>query len=252
MPSSSKYRGYPRRSKNYYASKIQAAARRRAAVRRSKSVPTRSLTKMIKNVSLKNSETKRSSDYFQGQDLFHNKTVYHGGLINVKVGTGNPDGLNTRDGSGFQGSRIGNEIICRGIAFKFYLERLSGGANSHFRICVFKYRQGATLDDAYFWQAGAGDGQNDILRINDSIDTSEIKVLKHLTIRPSGHGWYTGNVDFYVLLKNWKVKFSTGTSGQPEHYNIGFAVVAVDKHNTPVTTHIADLNYAWKLFYKDP
>lgn len=255
MPSSFKYRGYPRRSKNYYASKIQAAARRRAAARRAKSMPTRSLTRMIKNVSLKNSETKRSSDYQQGLVLNHNTTRYYGGLLDVRHGIGNPDGGNTRDNLSIPGTRVGAEIFAKGLSFKFQLERDTSHPDTFHRIVVFKYKQGQTLDDGLFWQGANGNGVNNILRTLDTIETSEVKVLKHLLVRPTTNlGLYTDHREFYVNLKNTRVKYSSGLNEleTPEHWNIGFAVVAVSKHNVPITAAVATLNYSWKLFFKDP
>ena len=67
-------------------------------------------------------------------------------------------------------------------------------------------------------------------------------------------GWTTDYREFYINLKNMKVKYSSGLNEAqvPEHWNIGFAVVAVDKHNVATSTKISELNYSWKLYFKDP
>ena len=220
---------------------------------RRKTVPVRQVTKLIKNVALKQCETKRSSDYQQGLDLLHNVTRYYGGLLDVREGIFNPDGANTRDNLSFQGSRLGSEIIARGIGFKFQLEREGSHASACHRIIVFKYKQGQVLDDGLFWQGANGNGVQNILRMLDNIETSEVKVLKHILVKPY-IGWTTDFREFYINLKNMKVKYSSGLNEAqvPEHWNIGFAVVAVDKHNTPITTKVSELNYSWKLYFKDP
>lgn len=223
---------------------------------RRKSIPVSKVTKLIKNVQLRNCETFRNSGYAQGTDMLHNVTRYYSGLLNTKQGIQNPDGGNTID-STIPGGRTGAEIVAKGLSFKFHLERESAAAGSHFRVVVFKYKSGQSVNDSLFWQGASGNGANNMLRILDTIDTSEVKVLKHILVKPPIQGYFHSHLEFYVPLKNLKVRYPTGQSdgqspSEPEHWNIGFAVVGDYKHSTAITSKIAELNYAWKLFYKDP
>lgn len=213
-----------------------------------KTVPVKQVTRLIKNVALKNCETKRSAKFEEGKDLLHNITVYQTGLLATSQGDDNPDGANR-----YPGSREGAEIIARGLNFKFYLERVK--ADTHYKIIVFKYKSGDTVNDGSFWQGGTGTGANDIMRIIDTIETSRFKVLKQLIVQPSGHGWYTKELNFYINLRNMRVKYPSGyneSNTTPDGWDIGFAVVGCDKIATATTDKVGELNYAWKLTYKDP
>lgn len=217
--------------------------RRRPAA---KKVSTKSITSLIKKVSLAQVETRRSAFYGEGSDLLHNTTQYYGGLLNTTVGTNNPDGANH-----YPGQRIGSEIIAKAINFKFYLERQSSNSSSHFKVIVFRYpSHNFTLNDGNFWQGGSGSGANNILRIIDTIAINKITVLKQFIVRPNDQ--LTKELNFYIPLRNKKIVYNDNSSVTPKDFNIGFAIVGCDKIGDATTSKIGELNYAWKMTYKDP
>jgi hypothetical protein len=214
--------------------------------RAKKPVTTKNITALIKRVSLAQVETKRSSSYLENRDIMHNITQYHGNFLNTTQGDGNPDGANN-----FPGQRIGNEIIAKALTFKLYLERQSSNSSTHFKVIVFKYpSHNFTLNDGNFWQGANGVGALNVLRIIDTIATNKITVLKQVIVRPNDV--LTKELSFYIPLKNKKIVYNDNNSVTPKDFNIGLAVVGCDKIGDATTDQVGELNYAWKLTYKDP
>jgi hypothetical protein len=200
---------------------------------------------MIKRVSLAQVETKRSSDYGENNDLFHNVSIYKINLLATSQGDGNPDGANH-----YPGQRIGNEIIAKALSFKFYLERQSSNVSTHFKIIVFKYPSHFAINDNSFWQGANGLGANNILRIIDTVATNKITIVKQLIVRPTIT--QTKELNFYVPLRNRKVVYQDNNNSLPKDFNFGFCIVGCDKIGDSTNTKVGELNYAWKLTYKDP
>lgn len=219
---------------------------RKTTPRRTTPTTKSGLTSLIKRVSLGQVETKRSSKYQEGVDLMHNTTIYNLALLDTLQGDGNPDGANK-----YPGERIGNEIIAKALSFKFYLERQSSNASSHFKVIVFQYpAAGFSVNDGTFWQGANGAGANNIMRIIDTVAVNKIKILKQVILRPQQ--WYTRELSLYIPLGNKKIKYMDNNSQYPQGMNIGFAIVGCDKIADSTSTKIGELNYAWKLTYKDP
>lgn len=224
--------------------KRSAMVPRRRPIRR-KVAQTKNLTALIKRVSLSQVETKRSSDYGENNDMFHNVTIYKVNLLATNQGDGNPDGADH-----YPGQRIGNEIIAKALSFKFYLERQSSNVSTHFKIIVFKYPSHFAINDGSFWQGANGAGANNILRIIDTVATNKITIVKQIIVRPTIT--QTKELNFYVPLRNRKVVYQDNNHSYPKDFNFGFCIVGCDKIGDNANTKIGELNYAWKLTYKDP
>lgn len=218
--------------------------------RRMSTKKTSSLTSMIKRVSLSQVETKRKSAYSEGINLGHNITHYVDRIMATKQGVQNPSGADNI----VPDARIGNEIIAKGLSIKFYLDSLESGASTHFKIVVFKYPtrvlQGPGVNDNLLWQGAAGLGNNNVLRIIDTVATNRVKILKQVILRP--RNFLTKYHDIYIDLKNTKIRYNEDAASDPQLEDIAFAVVACDTFGTATGNHVANLNYNMRFTFKDP
>jgi len=229
------------------ASKTRKQDKRRS-VAKARLAP--SVRMAVEQTMLRQCETKRSSRAAQGTNLNHNQTFYLGSLFRTTPDTGNPDGTNH-----WPGPRVGSEILAQGLSVKLYLERLPGFHNSHFKVIIFKYNAQTSLGDSAFWQGLNGDGQSNILRVIDTVQTGNVKILKQLIIKPAFGFDHHVERNFYINLRNERVRYYADTGiGHllPEKHDLGMAVVACNQSADSYGTHLADMSYAVKLTYKDP
>ncbi len=90
---------------------------RRKKVVRKPRLARKPLVKMMKAVTLKECETKKSSQYTTNSaELFHNLAYYTGNLQSTTQGTSDPEGTITATRN-----RIGDEVVARGISLKFFM-----------------------------------------------------------------------------------------------------------------------------------
>jgi hypothetical protein len=236
------------------------------------------LTKLIKKVSLSNSEPKIASQLFSSLanpghlTLGHNATFYQGNLLKSSQGeTANP-GTNVFD------NRIGNEIYAKGLKLRMQIINAPTQSNVTYKVFVFRYRTGETLQDTMFWSgpSGAGATQN---RMIDFVDTREITVLKTLMINTSSksanmnqsylysnseHPYILGSAgdgskpkmhstyrDIWIPL-NRKIRYDDNNAPTPKFTDIGLAVVAYDVNNTAQGTALGYLDFTSRLYFRDP
>lgn len=243
---------------------------------------TKALTRMIKNVSLKNSEPKIASQLFSSLSnpghltLGHNVTRYNLNLLKTtQATTANP-------GTQVQSNRIGNEIVAKGLKLRVQLINAPTKANVTYKLFVFRYnsdKDATTMIDTAFWCGTDGTGavQN---RMIDFPDTREVTILKTMIINTSSHtanmnqstnytnsehpyilgtasdgstpGMHSTYRDIWIPLKNQKIKYDANNSGVPKFKDIGFAVVAYDVNNTPSNTTLGYLDFTSRLYFRDP
>ena len=134
-------------------------------------------------------------------------------------------------------------------------ERAAGFPSTHIKVIMFKYNSNLSIGDANFWQGvHPGSASNPVLlRVIDTVDTSKIRVLKQVIIRPlhSNHSEY----QCWLNLKNEKIRYpnqGVANASTPEKTDIGFAVVACNHGNLSTMDQVAHFTYAWKFLYKDP
>jgi len=223
----------------------------RRNIRRRYRRPT--LVKMMKNVALKNSETKIASQNKNGVDLYHNKTHYVGNLLFCQQGTTANPGTTEQD------NRIGNEVIARGLKIKLQILSDPKRPNLNFRFFLFRYEANETPADDNFWvgPAGAGADQN---RMIDFADTRNVKVLKSFLVQNRNKlptdpdTGVINNVyrDIWLPMNNKKIRYDSNNSGTPKYTTIGMAVVAYDANNTLETDILQYLSYSTRFYFKDP
>lgn len=226
--------------------------------------PSRALSTKVKNISLRQCETKQSNQYTASlQQLFHDRTYYTGQLLATTQGIAEPDGI-----AEATGNRIGNKVVARGLKFTVYIENQADRPNVMYRLFLFKYNTlllagGGTLQDNEFW-VGA-DGQGSLTnRMLDSPQTRNLKILKSKVIKPtyqanfsiqSAYGGPFVKTDlhtFYIPMKNRQIQYRDNNSTFPIRDGYGFAIVAFDAQATAPTDHISNIMWRSQFYYKDP
>lgn len=216
----------------------------------------RPLARLVKNVMLKATETKRSSQYTQTpQVLFHNKTYYAGKLLATAQGVTDPHGA---DAAGL--NRIGDEVIGMGISLRFFLENIKDHPNVIYKVYVFRYNTlESPITDTYFWQGLDGSGSN-MNRTLDKPHTDRLKILKSMTINPyigsmGGNGFDSAKTKMFQMwipLGNRKITYNADGASSTRFTDIGFAVLAYDAVNTTEITELCNLQWQSTFYYKDP
>lgn len=251
---------YSRRRSNY--------RKKRPAKKSSKT--TQNLTRMMKTVSLRQCETKKSSIYNPNTiRLYHNLANYQSNLLQTTQGVQDPQG--TTEGTL---NRLGDEVLARGIKLKFFTQNSSDRPNVMYRIMVFWYNTivdsggGApALDDTFFWSGTDGNGGN-MNRMLDRPNTDRVKVLVDKIYTPAYQGNFslqsgagTANVgpydktnyhEYWIPLNNRKIKYNGDNSQFPRFKDIGLAVVAFDATTTSQIDGLGGYQFSTTFYYKDP
>lgn len=220
-----------------------------------KQAKKRSLVKLIKSVSLKNSETKNTHQISENNDINHNTQYLTTNLLYTRQGIG--DG-NT--GTSSYSMRVGDEVIARGMQFKMWFATKEDRPNVMFKIVVFKYFSQSTPPTTIF----KGQGTSNLM-VRD-IDVERIKILKVKMFNLNvGYSAIAGTasasvarkeahkyIKMYIPLRNSKIKYIADDSGTPMKYDIGLAVMAYDSYGTLTTDTIASYAVNCKFYFKDP
>lgn len=245
--------GYTRRAA---ATRIQSVYRKKRSL---------GLTRKIRRVALSLNETKLTNHLLENISLFHNAAFYQLGFLATEQGVNNPMGTSMD-----QNNRLGQEIMARGLTFKFFFMNKQDHSNVTYKLIIFSYdretgdKMGNAApgsQDQFFWTGpfNAGATQN---RLLDRPNTT-IRTLKTIMIHPkeganvaySGgtpvgleHTYYRGA---YVKL-NKKVVYATTNGTTPKGRDIGFMMLAYDTYSTLQTDNIANFSYQATLTFKDP
>lgn len=222
-----------------------------------KPMSSRSLAYKMKMITLKQCETKRSSQYTtQLQQIFHNKAYYAGQLLATEQGTADPAGA-----SQTSRNRVGDEVIGIGISLRFFLENLADHPNVIYKLYVFRYNvlQTTSLNDAYFWCGTDGFGAN-MNRTLDKPQTDRLIILKQMTINPyigsMGNGGAanvkTKQIQCWIPLNFRKIQYNADNSPSSRFTDVGFALLAYDAINTSETVVISNMQWQSTFYYKDP
>lgn len=231
----------------------------------------RGLASTVKRLALSSCETKQSTQYTSAlQNLFHDRTYYAGQLLATTQGVTAPHGLNEA-----ALNRIGDEVIGRGVKLKLFIEQEAERPNVMYMIYIYRYNvllmnAGATppavMTDNEFWTgpAGAGALTN---RMLDQPNSKNIKVIRRKVIKPVNQANYsiqtagptpvgpfvkTDYHEFWIPLKNKKIRYRNPDSPLPERDGLGFALVAFDAQNTATTDHISNVMWTSTFYFKDP
>lgn len=222
----------------------------------------KSLPQMIKQISLRQCETKKSHFLRENTNLFHNGTLYVSNLLHTTQGVEAPEG-------GLQQSdnRVGDQVIARSLSVRLWISNKSDRPNVMYRAFLFRYNTEvslATVGDSYFW-AGT-DGVGAIMnRMLDHPARDRVKILSSRIVQPSHEANYSQGVGsagtvyeksrlvtMYLPLKNKKIYYNEDGSAEPKYKTIGLAIVPYDAYGTPTSDIIGSFGYQATFSYKDP
>lgn len=268
--------GKSARSLRPYSGPLRPGEKRTYLMRKKKK--PMSLAAKVKKIQLRNCETKFScrmqDTYTAATQLFiqNNQTLMiANNLLGTTPGSNNPSGFNESTEN-----RVGDEIIAKGIRFSVWVESVSDRQNTRFGVVCFKYNpQIATAGGgaAYalnseiskvFWRGTDGDG-GDMLRFIDQPNPEKVTVLKHIKLSNSSANYYenvgstppdrqnnTHCVNFYVPLKNLKVKYRRDTLAIPQWKDIGLALYAFNQSTALSSDNVGVFSVSSRLYFKDP
>lgn len=213
----------------------------------------KSLAKLIQKVSLKKVETKHTHNIYENLQLNHNTPAYAAGCLATTQSVADDD-----TGTVNTAVRIGDEVVARGLAFKFWFANKLDRPNVTYKIVIFRYQSGYTVASPDpFYAAGT---TNYLIR---DLNTEQFKILKVINFkiqtsaqRITATDTFQGAeghkaISVYIPMKNMKIKYHNG-SAIPKYTNIGYTVVAYDSYGTLTTDNIASYAVNFKFYFKDP
>lgn len=217
----------------------------------------RSVTSMVKSISLAQTETKRSTRHAENINLSHNVTYYIDNLFKTEEGQTNPSGTSIVN------NRIGNEVIARGLAIKLWISNKVDRPNVMYKVLLLEHPTrliSSTMNDTVVWQGvdGLGGTMN---RMIDHVASNRVKVVKSFTLQPNKESNYSQNpvkyeksrlLDFYVPLKNRKIWYNTDNGVVASFKDMALAIVAYDAYGTLQTDILASFAYNIRFYFKDP
>lgn len=240
---------YNSRKRTYKSRKSAGSVAKRAIT----SYKKKSLIKLIKNVSLKQTETKCTHWIYENVNLYHNSPSLSGGHLATTQGVAED---NSGSGQVIQ-CRIGDRVYAKGLSYKFWFANKLDRPNVMYKIVFFRYQAGYTLtaNDPYCSQGTT----NYMIR---DLDTEKFKILKvkkfnlqNNAQRVTSQDTFQGAeghraVNVWIPLK-YQLQYENG-SQTPKFTNIGFSVVAYDSYGTLLSDNIGSFAYSMKFYFKDP
>jgi len=212
------------------------------------------LVSLIKKVSLQQVETKHAHFSAENYQLFHNSANINGASLYLTQGVGD-------NGSGTNNNamRIGDEVIGRGIAFKFWIANKLDRPNVMYRLMIFKYTRDTPLSLGNLLKGAISNN------IMDDANTEKIDIVyqKIFNLQVGYSAAATGTagdtdgreahryLKCYIPLKNRKIHYNDGGT-DPKFFDYGFALIAYDSYGTLITDNIGSFAWERKFYFKDP
>ena len=227
--------------------KVYTARKRKAVPKVRMVMPrtTKSLVKLIKNVSLKTTETKTA--YLQAENvaLYHNVECILLNLCTTSAGT-------------TQHTRIGDQVVARYLNIKLWLSQKSDRSNVMFRIVLYSVplsNTSATLT----YSAGASGN-----KMIGTFDTDRVQIIKQKILKPLAGDYseesgaalkeHSRLFSFRLNLKNRKINYGAdaGTTPSLQKNFIHCAIIPYDAYGTQTTDNIESFAYQTSFYFKDP
>lgn len=210
------------------------------------------LVRMIRNVSIRNAETKYAVAAATNSQLYHN-----GGENPTYVNVTNM--LATSQGTS-QTTRVGDCVFGRFLSIKLWLSNKLDRPNVMYRIMVVsmpadQYAAGAPT--GYF----RGESANKII---DSLNTDRYKIVASKLIQPFGGDYslesgatnreHSRYIKMAIPLKNRQIYYTTDGGNLPvaQRNILSLSIIAFDAHGSLLTDNIASFSYIAKFYFKDP
>ena len=108
--------------------------RRSLVVRKPRGISMKRVAKMVKSISLRQAETKNTHQIVENTDLYHNLETIVTNLLYTRQGY-----ADNNTGTSSYAMRIGDQVIARGLQFKFWFANKKDRPNVMYKIVFFKY-----------------------------------------------------------------------------------------------------------------
>jgi len=240
------YKAFRRNLKKKYGAKKKVYRKGRRAT------GTKKLVSLIKKVSLRNVETKHTHYLIENQNLNHNS-----GYLKLKLLETTQGVADTQSGTSFYASRLGDEVIARGLSIKLWLANKKDRPNVMYRIIVFKYQSLTTpTSSSIFVGANGNKMMDDIDKEYITPVYQKIINLNMATTQIIDASPWVGREphlykSFYIPLKNQKIKYTDGST-VPKFIDYGIRIIPYDSYGTLETDTIASMAFQYKFYFKDP
>lgn len=240
-------------SKKTYSKKVYPKKSVARKVYKPKGRSTKSLISLIKNVSLKQSETKNTIYTIENQQLNHNVGLMTYNFLNTLQGVGDNTGTTSN-----KTMRVGDEVIGRGISIKVWVANKLDRPNVMYRVFCYKYQDKyppPTIGDLFKNQLGN--------RMMDDLNTEKYTIVYHKRFNlqtgfdASASGTtFSGKeahkfLSIWIPLKNQRIKYNDSEEA-PKFFNYGFCLVPYDSYGTLVSDLISSMAINVKFYFKDP
>ena len=232
------------------------------------------LRRTISKVLMKKTETKHAGNGAEAWSLYHNGSGSGSGAAAQPIGIPGLDNLWRYCTTGTTvTNRIGNEIYPRGISLRLYLENMDDRPNLHYRIiCGFRPKtnaDGTVTTATTMAQMLDASANGNLIRhtssdqgykfVYDRVVRSEIG-FSSAGMASSGQ-WFPNQKRSHIFKKIWlrpkkgsKIIYPSGAFGaviDPINKAFFTAIIAYDSNNTLTTDKLAELNYTYKIYWKD-
>lgn len=217
--------------------------------KKASNMTTQQLSKMMKKVALKTTETKFKNISLPKWELYHNTNQSSSVNISTSLCAQN----DTDEG------RTGNEIYLTGIKFRFILGQKADRPNVTFKIYIVEWdtNQGGTeTNEDHFYHRVT---QNVML---DAVQTHRFRILKKITYKGNLGSLEVGEtakektypLSFWLPM-NRKISFAADSGiytsmGMKE--NLKVVVACYDAYGTLTTDNIGYVQGCATVYYKDP
>lgn len=233
-------------------SKKQVIRRLKQTAKRSPFRSKKSLVKLIKNVSLKQCETKYTTNTGQDLQLYHN-----GGTAPQYVRIYNL--LNCDQGQ-TQEQRVGDAVRAKGLAIYLWISNKLDRPNVMYRIIVYSgpRDQASIASPNNFFEGHTAH------KMLDMVNTDKYKIIRSRIIQPFSGDYslesgatnkeHSKLIKFYIPLKNRLIKYGNDNEVLPslDRNCLSVAIIAYDAYSTSTLDNIASFAYLTKFYFKDP
>lgn len=232
---------------------LRARAAKRGPYRKSRTYRGRGrLAKMVKNITLRNAETKYAWAAGENEQLYHNggtgpTYVIRTNLLGVSQG-------NT------QQTRVGDSVIGQLLSLKLWLTNKSDRPNVMYRCMLV-----AMPADQYAAASPTGFFRGEVAnKMIDSINSDRYKILAHKLVVPKAGDYSLESgasnkerstyVKMLVRLNGRQIKYITDGGVIPAYQRnlISLVVIPYDAYGTLTTDNIASMAWSYKFYFKDP
>lgn len=219
-----------------------------------KSYNRKSLTTLIKKVSLKQCETKNTHNILENLQLFHNSQyILQSNLLSCNQGVGD-----TNAGTTYNSCRLGDEVIARGISIKLWFANKLDRPNVMYKVMIVQFQSRTFPNDIFFSQ-----GSTNIMLRDFNNEKYKLIYSKTFNCQVGYSAAVTalaGDTDgreahkflkIWIPLKNKRIVYDEAST-MPRDKDYALVVCCYDSFGTTPIDNIATFAVNTKFYFKDP